>query len=401
MAVFSYIASDESSADVSGVIIADTPRQARDQLRERGFDIQQIIPQQPARGRRWWQRQIGRRRSAKVISIIREISTLLAVGIPLLETLDTVARQRKGALATSLISLRDRVAGGSTLADAMRQQPDVFGDLCAEITEVGENAGTLETTLAQLAEFEERSLQFKSRITTALLYPLLVLLTGIAVSIFLMTFVVPNLLNALVQANRPLPVATRIVKGFSDFLVARWWLLLLVAIVIAGMVMAGLANTKTRMIWHRFQLRLPILGELVCKQAMVRIAIVISTLLRSGIVFVRAVEVARRSTSNLVLKDALERYQKAVDSGRDLSLALEATGVFPPVVVQVFAVGQQSGRLEEMLDRLAQDYDRDVALAAQRLTSILEPLLILFLALLVGLVAFATVLPILEAGNVI
>ena len=137
------------------------------------------------------------------------------------------------------------------------------------------------------------------------------------------------------------------------------------------------------------------------KQAVTRIALVVSTLMKSGIVFVRAIQIAQRSTRNRVLRDALLRCETAVQGGRDIAQALEATGAFPAVVVQIFSVGQQSGRLEEMLDRLAVDYDRQVALAAQRLTAVLEPVLILVLAVVVGFIAFATILPILEAGNVL
>jgi general secretion pathway protein F len=205
----------------------------------------------------------------------------------------------------------------------------------------------------------------------------------------------------LLEAGRPLPLSTRIVKGGSDLLLAWWWLLLLSAGGLGLAVTMLLRTERGSMFWHRLQLRIPIVGELIRKQAIVRIAIVTATLLRSGIVFVKAIQIAQRSCRNKVLKDALHRCEQAVSSGRDIAVALEATGAFPPMVVQIFATGQQSGRLEEMLERLAKDYDQQVALASQRLAAVLEPLLILFLVLVVGLIAFATVLPILEAGNVL
>src|SRR5207248_1225688 len=148
-------------------------------------------------------------------------------------------------------------------------------------------------------------------------------------------------------------------------------------------------------------LRLPILGELVRKQAIVRISIVVSTLLKSGIVFVRALQIAQRTTNNLVLRDALARCERAVTAGEEIADALGHTGAFPPMVVQIFSVGQQSGRLEEMLDRLAASYDQQVQTSAQRLAAILEPLIILLLAGVVLFIVLATVLPILEAGNAV
>ena len=146
-------------------------------------------------------------------------------------------------------------------------------------------------------------------------------------------------------------------------------------------------------------MRVPVVGDLLRKQAVVRIAVVMSALLKSGIVFVRAIEIAQRSTRNVVLRDALARCERAVTRGQDIGEALADTAAFPPLVVQVFAVGQQSGRLEEMLDRLAKDYDRQLTTASQRLTAVLEPLLILAMVVLVGFIAFATILPMLEAAD--
>jgi type II secretory pathway component PulF len=153
--------------------------------------------------------------------------------------------------------------------------------------------------------------------------------------------------------------------------------------------------------WHRLVLRIPVVGDLVRKQAIVRICVVIGTLLKSGVVFVRAVQIAQRTTPNRVLRAALVECERAIIAGGDIGEAIESSGAFPPMVVQVFAVGQQSGRLEEMLDRLAETYDQQVGTAAARLTAILEPLLIVVLAVIVLFIVLATVLPILEAGNAI
>jgi type II secretory pathway component PulF len=153
--------------------------------------------------------------------------------------------------------------------------------------------------------------------------------------------------------------------------------------------------------WHRLVLRIPLLGDLVRKQAIVRIAVVLATLLKSGIVFVRALQIAQRTTGNIVLRDALKKCEHAIVAGGEISEALEETGAFPPMVVRIFSLGQQSGRLEEMLDRLATAYDQQVSSAAQRLAAIMEPALIVILALVVLFIVMATVLPILEAGNAI
>ena len=293
------------------------------------------------------------------------------------------------------------MAGGSALADAMAEQPGLFDELSTSMVRVGESAGTLELVLEQLADFKERSAALRNRITTALIYPAIVACMAVAVSVFLMTFVVPQLLAGLLEAGRPLPFATRVVKALSDGLLTWWWLLLLLVVGVIASLSFALRTPAGRLRWHRLQLRIPLLGDLTRKQAITRVSVVMASLLRSGIVFDSAVRIAARATPNLVLRDALHRVERAVVGGRDITLAIEQTGAFPPLVVQVFGVGQSSGRLEEMLDRLARDYDAQVALAAGRFTAILEPLLILVLVFVVGFIAFATVLPILEAGNVL
>ena len=401
MAVFAYKALGPGAAAVSGVIVADTPRDARDSLRAKGLAVREVAPHRPGAPAAWWSwRRGGGVGHAKVVSFIRELSTLLAVGVPLLEAIDTIQRQHRGRFAASLLALRDRVAAGVSLAEAMREQPAVFDEMTVNITEVGENSGTLEAALERVAELKERALAFRGKLGTVLLYPAIVLMMAVGVSVLLMTVVVPNLLNALAETGRPLPLPTRVVKAASDWLVGGWWLLLLGVAALAVGVRLVLRTPRGRLFWHRALLRVPIAGEIARKQAIVRLCVVLATLLRSGMVFVRALQLARRSTPNLVLAGALERCESAIESGREIADSLERTGAFPPVVVQVFAVGQQSGRLEEMLDRLALDYDRQVQTAAQRLTAVLEPLLILGLVLLVGFIGLATILPLLEAADV-
>ncbi len=398
MPVFAYVAIDLKATRSHNTIVADTPRAARDLLRDRGMRVESLIQHADRPSRTLFKRR--RRFDTKCISFVRELATLLGVGIPLLEALDNIARQHRGAFQTTLLQLRDQVAAGASLTEAMKRQPDVFDEFCINLTEVGENAGTLDSVLDRLAEFKERSASLKDRVTTALLYPSVVLTMAIGVSLFLMTFVVPNLLDGLTDAGQEIPWVTRIVKSLSDLLIQRWWMLLgVIAIAVFGIAIL-FRSEKVRLRWHEVLLRLPVVGDMARKQAILRIAVSMSTLMRNGVVFGQAIRIAQRSTPNLVIRGALQRCEAAVNGGQDISRALEATRAFPPVVVQLFAVGQQSGRLEDMLDRLATSYDLQLTTAAQRLTSVLEPILILFLVLIVGFIALATVLPMLEAANV-
>lgn len=408
MAVFLYKAIDATTDDVSGTIAADTPRQARELLRERGLVVRDIADFEPRRKAR----RVGVRAAFsrggrgggsrhETTTMIRELSTLLGVGVPLLEALDTVARQHAGRFHATVVTLRDRVASGASLAAAMGEQPGVFDELCVNVTEVGEDAGTLDVSLERLAEFRERAEHLKGRVGTALIYPAIVSCVAVLASLFLMTFVVPKILQPLMEQGLPLPLPTRVVKGASDFILAWWWALAAGVVAVSAGFGLWVRSPRGRLGWHRVLLGVPVLGDLVRKQAIVRVSVVLSTLLRSGVVFVRALQIAQRTTGNLVLRDALRRCEVAVSAGEDIGDALERTEAFPPMVVQIFSLGQQSGRLEEMLDRLAAAYEQQVNAAAQRFAAVLEPALIVVLALFVLFIVLATVLPILEAGNAI
>jgi type II secretory pathway component PulF len=283
----------------------------------------------------------------------------------------------------------------------MREQPGVFDEFCHSIAAVGEDAGTLDASLDRLADFRERSDQLRGRVGTALVYPGIVLSMAVFAATFLMTFVVPRILEPLLEQGHELPLPTLIVKGMSDFLLAWWWAVLAAAVVLVTALTLAVRTPRGRRAWHGLLLRLPVFGPLARKQAVVRVAVVLSTLLRSGVVFLTALQVARRTVGNAVVADALARCEQAVAAGGDIAEALGRTKAFPPTVVQVFAVGQQTGRLDEVLDRLAHAYDQQVAAASQRLAAVLEPALIVALAGVVLFIILATVLPILEAGNAI
>jgi type II secretory pathway component PulF len=400
MAVYAYIAAASGRpTPVRGTVVADSPRHARDQLRSQGLSIHDITEQRPASAS-WWRRSLARRDKARVTCLLQEMSTLLSADIPLLEAMDTIIRQHKGRFRQSILLLREHVAAGGGLADGMAQQPEMFDSLCRSIVEVGEKSGTLDSALGRLVEFRGRTARFKNRVASALMYPCIVLAAGLAASMFLMTYVLPNLLGVLAETGR-LPATTLAVKAVADFLRGYWWALLLAA---GGLWLAGWLVLRTesgRMGWHRLVLRIPLLGELIRKQTIARMATVMATLLKSDVVFIRAVQIARATLGNRVMRLALTECEQAVMAGRDIAVALEKTSAFPPLVIQVFAVGQASGKLDRMLETLAADYDTQVEIASSRLTALLEPVMTILLAFLVGFIAFATILPILEAGNVL
>ena len=400
MPVFLYKATNPSQTVVEGTITANSPYEARSDLRQQGLRVVSMVEQ----GTRTRIRQMSEtpgRCSAKFVSVFNELATLLGTGIPLLDAIQSVSQQQPRRVHLALTQLRDRVGSGVSLTEAMSEQPEMFEVLCIRMTEVGENSGTLDTTLRHWAEYKGRSIQFRDKVTTALTYPMFVAVVGVVVTIFLMTFVMPMLLESLAESGQPLPLPTRIAKFGSDLFVSHGWELGIGVGLLVLFTLVFLRSERGRRFWHHLLLRLPLFGMLARKQAISRLAFLIATLTKSGIPFLQALELAAKSSENLVIRDALDAAADAVRSGRDIAPAFEKTGVFPMSVTQVFSVGQESGHLDDMLHRLASDYDRQVSQVTDRLATVLEPVLILCLAFFVGFILFATVLPILEAGNVL
>jgi type II secretory pathway component PulF len=400
VAVFEYECLDARTSLVAGTIIADTARQARDQLRDRGLSVVDVKPAAEARKRRvsFWRR---RKDQAEVGMFVRRLSTLLRAGIPLLSSLHTLVEQQNGRFRVIIQHLADQVAAGTGLAEAMRSKSDCFDELCVSIVEVGENTGSLEDALGRLADFKEKAHRLKSGVATALMYPMVVCIIGLAVTVFLMTYVVPNLLKALVEAGKDLPAVTRTVKAASDFLIAYWWVILGGVAGVLCLIKAVLKSPRGRQLADRLVLKIPVLGDLIRKENTSRVAVVMATLLRSGLQFTDAIRITRQTLRNSVFREAMETYESAVAAGSDVAGPLKESGVFSPMVVQMLAVGQQSGELEEMLEQLSDSYDAEVSTATTRLTRLLEPMLIVILAILIGIIAMATILPIMEASNVL
>ncbi len=401
MAVFEYKAIDMDASDLGGTIVADSPRQARDILRDRGLTVTEVRNMQTAGKANFAGRSRARRGRGETITFIRDLSTLIKAGIPLLPALNTLSAQHSRHFKAVVQDLADQVAAGLSLADAMNRHSGYFDELCVSIVRVGENTGHLDESLKKLADFKEKAHRLRSRVTTALIYPAIVAIFGVTVSIFLMTFAVPKVLGTLVQAGKELPVITRIVMASSDILIGWWWAIILVVACMVLAIKAVLRSSRGRMAADRLILRVPVIGELIRKENTSRMAIVMGSLLSSGLEFIEAIRITQRTMRNSVFRKAMDDYEAAITAGSDVAAPLAASGVFRPMVVQMLAVGQESGQLEEMLQQLAETYDQEVATATQRLTAVMEPLLIVILAILVGFIAFATILPILEVSNVL
>ena len=402
MPVFDYKAIDQKEVARQGAIDSDSPRQARQELRERGLRVVKLsatssrsvnFDSVPRIFKRSWNHWLA--------GFASEMATLLSVGVPLMEALETLTSQYKGKAKSIVLHLKDDIASGLPIAESMKRQPEVFDQLTIKMLEVGQNTGNLDEILRQVADFKRRSHEFKDRVLSALLYPAIILTVSVAVSIFLMTVVVPMLLENLLESGKPLPLPTRVLSVLSGGLSQHgWWM---GGVLVAGIVAvaAGLRTEKGRRLRDQLLLKIPLIGPMATKQEIARIALVIATLMKSGVEFVAAIKISMGTTKNVLLREALEACSRDVESGKDIGAAMSQHSWFPPMVSQVFTVGQNSGRLEEMLFRLSKDYDRQVESISSRLSTVIEPTLILVLSVFIGFIMFATLMPMMEAGNVL
>lgn len=397
MPQFQYTASMESRDRATrGTITADSQRHARDLLRDQGY--RWINVSSPASSTPTT-RLFRRSSRSQMATMMRELAILTGTGVPLVDSLDTLIRQHTGRIQSILRELRDDVVQGKSLAEAMSRPAHGFEELAISMVQVGEATGQLEHVLGIVADFQERSLRLQNRLLNALLYPAIVFLASIGVAIFLMTSVVPPLLESLQESGRPLPTSTVILSTLSQFL-TTWGLWLCLVLVILTTITALWLRTRQGRTWKdRFLLHVPLIGRIARLQAIGRISFVMSTLLRSGLVLVRAMEIAANSCPNVILAAALRTVREALISGQDVGQALTGTSEFPPMVVQIFAVGQHSGELDAMLEKLSQDCDRQSELLSTRMATLAEPVVIVSLTVIVGFIMLATILPILEAGQ--
>jgi type II secretory pathway component PulF len=376
---------------------ADSPADGRRQLRDRGLSVERFgqamtaptIPRLHALGRS--------RRDECVADFSRLLALLLRNGVPLDRALQVMIDQARGGWQATLRDIRGSLDAGATLADSLTRHRHWFDDLFLGAIRVGEQTGQLDEALLQASEYLKERQTLSGKITTALVYPVMLSIIGLGVVLFLMTYVVPQLLTVLEGGGQAIPASTRILKSLSDLLLNHWIKLLAVLIGVVLAIALILRTKPGRKRFHRIQLRFPLIGVLLRKTLIARFAQQMSMMLASGIPFVEALRLVRRSARNVILVEELGAMEAAVEAGSDIAPTLSESRIFPPLVAQLLAVGQDAGELTEVLDQLRSGYETEVRLAVARFTAALEPLLIIFMAGVVGFIVFATVMPILQA----
>lgn len=408
MPKFSYTAIDASGKQKSGVLSASSSDDATAQIKSMGLFVTNLATQDKvakAKGRsssgsstRKKPVTIGRVVSQKGLCVFtRQMSTLLQAGLPLLRSLEVLTRQEKNpAFKYVLEELGENVRSGNTFSDGLTQHPKVFNRLYINMIKAGEAGGVLDVVLNRLARFMEKSIAIKGKVKSAMVYPVIVLFIAMAILTFLMIFVVPKfqeIFDELLE-GAPLPVLTQWVMGVSYFIKDNA-LLTFGILVVVFIVLKILKSTRAgaRAV-DRAMISLPPVGDLFKKAAIARFSRTFGTLLSSGVPILQCLTITRDTIGNRILMDAIEKVHDRVKEGDSVSAPLEASKVFPTMVTSMIDVGEETGELPEMLNRIADTYDEEVDNAVAALTSIIEPIMIVILALIVGTIVIALFLPI-------
>ncbi len=409
MAAFEYKGMDARGAAISGIVDADSPKSARQKLRKQGVFPTEVWEQKAGKATRGeglsvsvdFSRFLQRVKAADIAEMTSQLSTLVGAGIPMVEALTALIDQVENpALKVILVEVREKVNQGSTLADALRAHPKVFGDLYINMVAAGEQSGALDVVLTRLTEYTEASLRLRQKLVGSLTYPVLMGLVGTGIVLGLFVFVIPRVKRIFDSFDAALPLITRVLLAVSDFVVGWWWLLLLLAGAVVWYLRRWVQTPAGRSRWHRLALRLPIFGRINRLVAVSRFARTMATLLSSGVPILTALSIVKNVVQNDVIAEAVSNAGRNISEGQSIAEPLRQSGQFPPLVTHMIAVGEKTGELEPMLGKVADAYDNQVETILSTLTSLLEPIIILFMGGVVLVVALAILLPMLNLSAI-
>jgi len=394
---FSWEGTDSKGNRIKGKSIAQDEAALRAELRRQG-----VVPVRVRKQSTLFQSK-GTVTPSDIAVFSRQLATMLTAGIPLVQSFEIVGNGHENpAMAELILAIKLDVEGGTALADALAKHPLYFDDLFVNLVQAGEQAGALETLLDKIATYKEKTEAIKKKIKKALFYPAAVLVVAAVVTTILLIFVIPEFENLFQGFGADLPAFTRMVIGLSEFMRSQGWL---VATIIGGTVGGYLymkkRSRRLREIQDRLVLKLPIIGDIMTKAAIARFARTLSTMFSAGVPLVEALESVAGACGNVVYEIAVLEMKDEVSTGQRLQRAMHNTELFPNMVIQMIAVGEESGSLDEMSAKVADFFEDDVDNAVDSLSSLLEPMIMAILGVLVGGLVVAMYLPIFKMGAVI
>ena len=386
---------DRNNKPLRGEMRAVSETVATTNLRRQGIRVVKI-KRQSFRG--------GRSVNEKDITFFtRQLATMLKAGVPLLQSFDIIARGHNNARFSRLmLDLKNKVETGSSLSQAFREHPKHFDQLYCNLVQAGETAGMLDAILDRLATYKEKILAIKGKIKSALFYPIAVIVVAIVVTFVIMIFVIPAFKSVFSSFGANLPFLTQVVIDISDFVVAYWWAMLIIVVgVFMGIRLSIKRSESMRYLVHRLSLKIPIIGSILEKATIARWTRTLQTMFAAGVPLVESLDAVGGASGNMVYIAATKRIQTDVSTGTSLTNAMSAVNLFPPMVLQMTQIGEESGSLDNMLGKIADFYEREVDDAVTALSSLLEPIIIVFLGIVVGGLVVAMYLPIFKLGAVI
>lgn len=403
MAAFEYLALDPRGRQQKGLIEADSPRQARQLLRDKQWAPLEV---KPARAREDSTRpglSLGRGLSARDLALLtRQLATLVQAALPIEEALRATAAQSSSAkIKSMLLAVRARVMEGHSLAAALREYPSAFPELYRATVAAGEHAGHLGLVLDQLADYTDQRQQSRQKIQLALLYPVILLVASLAIVSLLLGYVVPDVVKVFVNTGQELPALTRGLIAASNLVKSWGWLIVLVLVVGVLGLRAALRDTAFRRRWDALLLRLPLVGRLSRATNTARFASTLAILTRSGVPLVEALSIAAAVIANLRIRERVVEAAQKVREGTSLTRALEATGEFPPMMLHMIASGEKSGELDQMLARTARNQENDLAAQIALLVGLFEPFMLVFMGAVVLVIVLAILMPILSLNQLV
>jgi general secretion pathway protein F len=407
MPVFEYTALDAKGKSTSGIIDADGLQAARQKLRSSGKFPVAIRETQEAQAKKTRQRfsfgaWFSRVKPAHVAMTTRQLATLIGAGFPLVSALDALLPQTSSfALKRTLARVKDLVVEGNSFAHALSQFPGTFPPIYVNMVRAGESSGTLEIVLERLAEITEKQQALSNRIQASLAYPVFMLFFGAVVLFILLTYIVPTITSIFTDMKQVLPTPTRVLIALSDFFRDYWWTILLLATAGALAARQFRRTPGGRRWFDSTLLKLPGFGNLACKLAVARFSRTLGSLLENGVTMLVALDIVRNIVGNVLIADTVSQAGEEVSKGKSLWLALSEGHVFPTLSIQMIQVGEHSGELEKMLYKIADVFENEVETTILRLTSYLEPVMILVMGCAVGFIVLSICLPIFEMNQLI
>jgi general secretion pathway protein F len=412
MPVYAYKGLNEKGRNVGGIIDADSPKTARIKLRRSGIfptDLAETRERPGAAAASTGSRfsvdlsaMFERMTPQDLALMTRQLATLVGAGLPLVECLGALVEQVDSPRQKKMLSqVRERVVEGGTLADSMKAHPSVFNDLYVNMVRAGEASGALDLVLIRLAEYTERAAALRAKVRSALTYPVFMGAASMAILFFLLSYVVPKVTRIFEETHAQLPTMTIILLAISGFLQHYWWVIVILVFAIVLAVRVSNRTPAGRLRFDRLTLRIPYFGKVLKKVALARFARTLTTLLLGGIPLLQALDIVKHVVSNMVLTNAIEDGRNSIREGHSVADPLKKSGLFPPLLVHMIAVGEKSGELESMLARAADAYDGEVEASVSALSSIIEPMLVIFMGGVVLFIVMAILLPIFELNQLV